>query len=1283
MRFFIRRGHWCLTARTCVQLLTSVLFAVAPSGIAGELKWQSVSGARWAELPVVARGNAGFTLLPPAATGILFTNVLRDDRSVTNRHLLSGSGVAVGDVDGDGRCDLYFCGLDNANRLYRNRGNWTFEDITDAAGVACPNQDSTGAAFADVDGDGDLDLLVNSLGGGTRIFENDGKGRFTEITDRAVARSTTGSTSMALADVDGNGTLDLYVTNFRRGTFKDEPTTQFQGEEINGHRVITFVNGVPANSPELTNRFLISPAGSILELGEADALYLNDGQGRFTPVSFTDGSFLDEDGRPLNDPPRDWGLAVQFHDFTGDGAPDIYVCNDLFTPDRIWVNDGRGKFRALPRLALRNTSTFSMGVDFGDLDRDGSDDFFVVDMLSRSHQDRHVQVEGSTPVVLPIGEIDNRPQVYRNTLQVNRGDGTFAEIAYYSRVEASEWSWCPIFLDVDLDGYEDILVSNGQMRDFQNADRSEELARMQTGKRFTMQQQATFLKDFPKLMMPNVIFRNRGDLRFEDVSAAWGFDVPDMSYGMALGDLDGDGDLDVVMNNLNGAAGVYRNNAGAPRVAVRLKGLTPNTRGIGAKIWVYGGAVPMQSQEMICGGRYLSSDDPMRVFAAGNLTNAMRIEVKWRNGKRSVIDGVKANRIYEVQEPEAANTKVQTPSAHNPQATSNIEHRTSNVELPTTDNHQPSTINHQPCYEDVSALLGHTHHEEDYDDFERQPLLPRKLSQLGPGVAWHDLDGDGWDELIIGSGRGGQPGVYRNDGKGRFEPMKGPPFHQAVTRDQTTVLGMEAGLMIGSANYEDGRTNGGCVKLYDWARKASGESIMGQSSSTGPLALGDVDGDGDLDLFVGGRVIPGRYPEPASSLLMRNDRGRLTVAQRLEGVGLVSGAVFSDLDGDGKPELVLACEWGPLRVFKYEREKLLPWDVPVTINDSSRRSSTKADQPSTLSRLTGWWNGVTAGDLDGDGRLDLVASNWGLNTRYRTSAEHPRKIYYGDFGSSGVDVIEAYYETGITGEVPDRGLRALTAALPWVRAKAGSYEAYGKARLNDIYAEKLDAAGVVTVNTLETMIFLNRGDHFEARALPREAQWAPAYGVNVGDYDGDGKEDIFLSQNFFAVNGDQGRADGGRGLWLRGDGLGYFSAVPGQESGVKVYGEQRGSALCDYDGDGRVDLVVTQNGAETKLYHNTGAKPGLRVRLRGPAGNRKGIGAVLRLKFKDRTGPAREVHGGSGYWSQDSAVSVMATPQTPTAIEVRWPGGKNTTAAVAPDANEIALDESGNVSMLK
>ncbi len=1224
--------------RMCLAVLVSLPFVGAPSITAEELKWQTTPGARLVELPVAVERKAGFTAQPAAATGILFTNIISDERSMANRNLLSGSGVALGDVDGDGLCDIYFCRLEGDNVLYRNRGNWKFEDITQAAGVACSNEDSMGASFADVDGDGDLDLLVNSLGGGTRIFQNDGKGYFKEITDQAGVRSRTGSTSLALADIDGDADLDLYVANFRPTTIKDQPTTRFSGNMIDGRPVIIAVDGRPTTLPEFTNRFELSPSGEVLEYGEADVLYLNDGKGRFTPVSFTDGSFLNEDGNPLQQPPRDWGLAVQFHDFTGDGAPDLYVCNDLFTPDRIWINDGRGRFRALPRLALRNTSTFSMGVDFGDLDRDGNVDFFVVDMLSRNHKDRQVQVAGSGARAFPVGLIDNRPQFLRNTLQISRGDGTYAEIAYYGGVEASEWSWGPIFLDVDLDGYEDILITNGQLRDFQNADIADQIERAQAANRFSSSERSKLMKEFPGLFTPNVVFRNRGDLSFEDVSAAWGFDTVGVSQGMALGDLDNDGDLDVVVNNLNGEAGVYRNEGSAPRVAVRLKGSGGNTRGIGAKIRVYGGAVAMQSQEMICGGRYLSSDEAMRVFAAGSLTNEMRIEVSWRSGKRSVVSGVKGNRLYEIEEagaPEKGAEKKQE-------------------EI-------------KAVFSDVSQRLGHRHMEELYEDFARQPLLPRKLSQLGPGAGWADLDGDGWEELIIGSGRGGKLAVFQNEGQGGFKALKDPAVDKVVTRDQTSVVANEGLILVGSSNYEDGLTNGGCVRVYDLKRHTSGESVLGQAFSVGPLALGDIDQDGDLDLFVGGRSLPGKYPEGVPSLLLRNDAGKLVVVESWDKTGMVSGAVFSDLDGDGDPDLVLACEWGPVRVYRNEGSKYLE------ITDQTG-----------LSQYLGWWNGVATGDFDEDGRLDIVASNWGENTRYRTSAEHPRQLYYGDLdGNGSVEDIETHYEPGMKAEVPDRGLRAVGAALPWVREKWTTYEAYGKASVREIYGEKLTRS--VSVNTLASTLFLNRGEgKWEARRLPAEAQWAPGYAVCVGDYDGDGHEDVFLSQNFFAVTPDDARADAGRGLWLRGDGKGNLSPVSGQESGVKVYGEQRGAALCDYDHDGRVDLVVTQNGAESKLYHNEGARPGLRVRLKGPAGNASGVGAQLRLSYGNgKAGPVREVQAGSGYWSQNSATQVLGLRETPTQLQIRWAGGKTSRVDLQTGAREIEINRDDTVRVIR
>jgi hypothetical protein len=322
--------------------------------------------------------------------------------------------------------------------------------------------------------------------------------------------------------------------------------------------------------------------------------------------------------------------------------------------------------------------------------------------------------------------------------------------------------------------------------------------------------------------------------------------------------------------------------------------------------------------------------------------------------------------------------------------------------------------------------------------------------------------------------------------------------------------------------------------------------------------------------------------------------------------------------------------------------------------------------------------------LDGDGRLDIIASNWGLNSRYQASHAHPRKIYYGDLAGRGmVDAVEAYYDTDLRKEVPDRGLKTMSEALPFLGSKRMSFEAYAHASVREVCGEQFTNLASLEANTLQSMVFLNRGDHFEAVPLPKEAQFAPAFGVAVADFDGDGNEDVLLTQNFFAVNPDEARCDAGRGLLLRGDGHGGLVAMPGQESGIMVYGEQRGCAVCDYDADGRIDFAIGQNGNATKLYHNVGARPGLRVRLRGPSGNPTGIGAKLRLVANGKKGPVREVHAGSGYWSQDSAVTVLSSPQAATQIEVQWAQGKTTTSAIPVGAKEVEIEPSGEVRKLR
>ncbi|MEO8426673.1 MAG: VCBS repeat-containing protein [Verrucomicrobiota bacterium] len=611
--------------------------------------WHIEGNVSWTELELPKKGKPGFTSLASEQTGLRFTNILDERSSAANRVLENGSGVAVGDFDKDGRPDIFLSSLAGSNALYRNLGGWRFEDVTLDAGVNATNRACRGAVFADIDGDGWLDLLVSTLGHGVTCFLNDGTGKFTNITQRAGTGTSYGSMTLALADIDGDGTLDLYVSNYRTDDIRDRSRVPVQ--RINGKMVLP---------PFLQDRLILAPEG-LLEYGEPDFLYLNDGKGRFRAISWTDGRFLDEAGQSLTRAPLDWGLSATFRDINGDGFPDIYVCNDYWTPDRIWINDGTGRFRAAAPLAIRHTSENSMGVDFADIDRDGHMDFLVLDMLNRDPMQRKRQALAQTKMPAMAGEIANRPQIMRNTLFHNRGDGTFAEIADFSGLYASGWSWQPVFIDVDLDGYEDLIITAGHSRDVQDLDATVQIKSRQhtwpNGMDPKARQEA-FTREmmeharlYPSLSMPIVAFRNSGNLRFEEVTDIWGTAALGVHQGIAVGDFDGDGDLDFVVNNLNGESGIYRNDSIAPRVAVRLKGLTPNTQGVGAKIKLLGGAVPVQSQEVICGGRYLSGSDPLLVFAAGSAM--MTLEVAWRRGTISTIKDIRPNRLYEVSEPGA------------------------------------------------------------------------------------------------------------------------------------------------------------------------------------------------------------------------------------------------------------------------------------------------------------------------------------------------------------------------------------------------------------------------------------------------------------------------------------------------------------------------------------------------------------------------------------------------------------------------------------------------------
>ncbi len=1205
--------------------------------------------------PAVRR--SGFTRMDPDATHITFTNRLDEERSLTNQIFLNGSGVALGDVDGDGRCDIYLCGLDSPNALYRNLGNWRFEDITLTAGVACADQASTGAAFVDVDGDGDLDLLVNGIARGTRLFLNDGHGHFQEATASSGLQSTSGSTSFAVTDFDGDGRPDVYVVNYRSETMRDQPGIIFTVGVTNGTRKLLSVDGRAADSPGLEGRFTLENGGGILENGEADVLFRNLGGGRFEKVAWTQGAFLDERGQPATIP-YDWGLSAMFHDLNGDGLPDLYVCNDFQSPDRVWMNDGLGHFRAVARAALRQTSLFSMGVDAADVDRDGHYDFFVADMLSREHVRRQVQVMNATAVLQSRNANDDRPQSSRNTLFRNRGNGTFAEIARLAGLEASDWTWCPVFLDVDLDGYEDLLATTGHWRDAQDADAAHELDLLLDKRKLPPREQLRARRRFPKLETKNFAFRNRGDLTFEEVGESWGFDSRRISQGMALADLDNDGDLDLVVNCLNEGPLLYRNDSTAPRIAVRLLGRDGNTRGIGAQIRVIVPGLQTQSQEMICGGRYLSSDDPMRTFAAGNDTNLATVEVHWRSGRQSVVHAVPANRLVEIAEPDASPASPPTPASVPP---------------------PPAT----PFFEDRSRVLGQQHVDAPFDEFTRQPLLPHALAQPGPAVAWYDFNGDGWEDLLIGAGRGGRIAVFRNDGQGGFIPQKAQMLQVPMDRDVTGLLCWRPGpdnllLLAGLDRYEfpAGQSAPGLRQLSLVTGRSDDISLPG-TESAGALAMGDFDGDGGLELFVGGRVIPGRYPEAASSSLLHNDGGHLVIdtnaTRVLSRVGLVNGATFTDLDLDHRPELVLACEWGPLRIFRSEHGKPVEWNPPVRWFPGHGLPPIDT----RLDALTGWWNSIAAGDFDGDGRIDLVAGNWGRNTSRNPTPDHPLRMSFSEIEGAGtLGLIESRFDLDLRKYVPTRDRMALGSVFPSLPASFPTYSAFARATVDDVLAAGLPPMREVRAVTLDSMVFLNRGETFEAHPLPLESQVAPVFGIAVADFDGNGTEDLVLAQNAFVVSPSESRLDAGYGTWLRGDGHGGFVAVPPLESGITVVGEGRGAAVCDFDHDGRPDLVIGQNRGISLLYRNALGRPCIRLVLRGRPENPQAIGATARVESKGgRPGPLHEIRLGGGYMSQDSSTLLLAAPDDAESILVQWPKGPTQRVAIPKGEMELEFTQ--------
>jgi hypothetical protein len=1226
----------------CLFILSILLIQCSSDRRSIELSWNQADGYRWSELQLPRNGKAGFNQLPESATGISVQNYLAEDSYINNSVLLNGSGVAAGDVNGNGLPDLYFTQIDGPNKLYINLGNFQFEDVSEKANVELNNYKSAGTLFADVNGDRHLDILVTTYHSGTILLLNNGNAEFTRAEQSGLDSTTVGGTTMTLADIDGDNDLDLYVTHYINERVRD----LYAPGELAGSNVAT-LEGDRYNIREEFQKYytnITSVAGPTLrEKGTRDVLYINEGGigdqwNGFQKVENLEDHFLDENSDPLGVGEM-WGLTARFEDITGDGLPDLYVCNDFWTPDQFWINQGDGVFKKIDPLKFRHMSLSSMGIAVGDVNNDGYSDLFISDMLSPVHTRRMRQIINLDPFPVEPGEVSNQPQYTHNTLYINRGDNSFVETANYSGVDASGWSWATSFIDADLDGLQDLFITTGYLYDAQDLDSNAQLGQFTDRQPYNLEGYLKGKLNYPPLNLRNRMYKNEGGLKFSDVGPNWGFLDEDVSQGLAIADLNNDGSLDMVSSRMNNAAAIYENRSGNDRIAVRLVGSAPNTQAIGAEVTLEG-FEPFQLKRIVSGGNYMSGSAPHLMFATDTDSTSQSLHITWPNGEVSTVNDVQANRIYEIYQ-------------------DSIAAQSENL----TD-----TPPHQTIFEDVSERLNIVDSENEYQDFRRQPLIPVMLSQLGPGASWIDINSDGREEFVQTSSQNGELAVFNNEGNGQFtkETIPGLTEQQNQDGDQTAVIGWQteeqAHIVVGRSDYEMAASGGPSAYHYiiQNGQVVEAQELPGSNSSTGTLATVDYNKNGTLDLFIGGRVIPGKYPASASSALYNLVDNRFvedeTNTDLLQEIGMVTGAVFTDYNNDSWPDLLISTEWGSLKLFEN--------------NEGQFRDVTEAVG---LAEYKGLWNGLATGDFNGDGLPDIAATNWGTNSGYEIVEDYSMRIYHGYVdGNNTYDVIQANYSNELDAYVPIRRLNFYSGFMP-MYTNLNSYKDYANLTLDGILGAMLEITPYEEVNTLHNMVFINSVDgQFEAQPLPLETQLTAGISANVGDYNNDGHEDLFIGQNFFDLPPGDTRLDGGIGLWLEGDGSGQFRAIPGQESGVMVYGEQKGAALSDFNADGRVDLAVTQNGNQTKLYENRTEKRGYRIELIGPGSNRTAIGAKIRLEYDNgQKGPQREIQAGSGYWSQNSAIQILGYSDRadlqPAFIEVVWMDGNRKRISIEQD----------------
>ncbi|MFK5973198.1 MAG: VCBS repeat-containing protein [Flavobacteriaceae bacterium] len=1055
------------------------------------------------------------------SSGIQFLNKTQESQNFNYLNypfIYFGGGVSTGDINNDGLPDIYFTGQMGKNKLYLNKGNMSFQDITSTAGVeGTYNHWTTGTTMADVNNDGFLDIYVSVAGpGSTRknlLYINNKNNTFSEQAQNYGIADVGHTIQSAFFDYDNDGDLDLYVGNY--------PTSGF------------------SQNNNFFEKRMKHPT-----IEESDKLYRND-DGKFIDVTLASGI--------LN-----YGLTlgVSFSDFNNDGNVDIYVSNDFNSSDFLYINQGNGTFLNQLQQYTRHTSNFGMGTDAADINNDGLIDFVQLDMMGSTNEDQKSNMSAmNTALFYDLVDKGLHHQYMKNTLQLNTGLNSFIDIGEMAGISYTDWSWCPLLFDMQNNGFKDLFVTNGMRRNVNNNDYNAFFRIQKAYGKVKPEQYLDWVRRMSSTPVPNFAFSNNGDLTFEKKTKEYGLSVEGFSNGASYADLDLDGDLDLVVNHLDKTSQIFENKinnkTGANYLRVKLIGKEDNTFGIGCKIKIFTNG-DKQLVELQTTRGYESSVEPIVHFGVGNLQKIDSVQIFWPMRGLQTVYNIEANQLLEIKQEEGA--KVQAIKKDKP------KRLFSSLEL-----------NLSPKY---------THRENDFNDFQREVLLPHKMSQQGPALAVADVNGDGLDDFYVGGAKNQSGQLYVQNEQGGFEATAEDIWKSDKEYEDVSATFLDVDndgdndLYVASGGNEnpDGDSlyqdrlyiNDGTGKFK---RVKKGLPKIYTSSSIAKAF--DFDKDGDLDLFVGGRQTPGKYPLATNSYILRNDSKKTLVkftditneiAPDFSNLGMVTDAEWADINKDGEQDLIIVGEWMAPKIFINTEGRFLDESSSYGLND-----------------FVGWWNTVKMEDLDNDGDLDFLAGNLGLNYKYKATETEPFKIYAKDFDDNGsLDIVLGYYNAGEL--YPLRGRECSSQQIPSIKKKFPDYNSFSKANLTQVYTPtKLNEALSYEAKTFANSVFMNESGTFIQKPLPYLAQTSSINDILIEDIDNDGNLDIVVAGNLYASEVETPRNDASYGLLLTGLGGGEFKVVSPMESGINISGELKNIRKINTINDGTYYLIARNN----------------------------------------------------------------------------------------------------------